>query len=111
DLQPRLGGLIGEEVAELAHRGEAPFLFASVRDGEIGGVEAAGAVIALRQRNVDVRAVRVLRDSAWVGGICHVKTPCQAGRWRSEERRVGKECGGGWGGGAGPHDGGGRRTT
>src|SRR5699024_5396061 len=84
DLQPRLGGLIGEEVAELAHRGEAPFLFASVRDGEIGGAEAAGAGIALRQRNVDVRAGRVLRDSEWVGGICHVKTPCQAGRWWAE---------------------------
>ena len=71
DAQTSVSGLIGEEVAELADRREAPFLFAAVRDREVRGGEAAGAIVALRGGDVDVAAVRVLRDSEWVGGICH----------------------------------------
>lgn len=39
DAQTSVSGLIGEEVAELADRREAPFLFAAVRDREVRGVK------------------------------------------------------------------------
>ncbi len=62
------GRLIGEEAAEAVHRGEAPLLFATVRDREVGNVERADTSgTGLIRHPVD-RALRVDVGAGLSGG-------------------------------------------
>src|SRR5690625_7868357 len=69
-----------------------------IRDGHVTGVQTCALPICRRTETSGLSAdgsaeagayrVRRLAASCWCG---------RRGRWRSEERRVGKECGARWG--------------